>query len=272
MKRGLLATILCLSPLVYFGNIYADSKPKLSLVIDDLGYSLNYAKKSFELEGDHTFAIIPDSVHAKSISKLAQQEGKEIIMHLPMQSSVHTASHESSSLSSHMDEAQLIKTTQKFLNNMPHISGINNHMGSYLTQFSYIMRPVMETIYKHNPNLYFLDSRTSAKSTAYVTALRSGLSASKRNVFLDHSSVPSEITYQFNLWLKRARQNNSAIAIAHPVKSTLSVLKPLLKKVQNDYQFVSLSKYLARDKQIEEKKIWPTYLSRLHKDAKTLKR
>lgn len=248
---------------------HAYEKPKLSLVIDDLGYSLNYGKQAFELEGNHTYAIIPNSVYANKLSNIGKTHNKELIMHLPMQSSSHQAQHEKNTLNVSMSETKLIEITQKFLDNMPHIAGINNHMGSHLTKFDYFMRPVMETIYKHNPNLYFLDSRTSAQSTAYQIARKSGLNASKRNIFLDHSSAPSDIRYQFKSWLKKASLGHPAIAIAHPTKSTLSIIAPLLLAEQDNFDFSSLSQYLTNKKEI---KPWThTYLSLLHKDAKTSK-
>ena len=248
---------------------FAYEKPTLSLVIDDLGYSLNYGKKAFELVGDHTYAIIPNSVYAKKLSLIGQKQKKELIMHLPMQSSSHKVRHEANTLNVTMSETKLIETTQAFLNDMPHIAGINNHMGSHLTQYDYFMRPVMETIFKHNPKLYFLDSRTSAQSTAYRVARISGLNASKRNVFLDHSHAATDIRFQFKTWLKKATKGYPAIAIAHPTKTTLSVISPLLNDEQENFNFTKLSQYLSIKK---ETKPWPrTYLSLLHKDAKTLK-
>lgn len=248
---------------------FANEKPKLALVIDDLGYSLNYGQQAFELAGNHTYAIIPNSVYATQLLGIGEKQNKELIMHLPMQSSSHKVQHEANTLNANMSETKLIEITQSFLNKMPYIAGINNHMGSLLTQYEYFMRPVMETIYQHNPNLYFLDSRTSAKSKAYIIARRSGLKASKRNVFLDHSNAPSDIRYQFKAWLKKAKQGLSAIAIAHPTKSTLTVLAPLLDAEKDNFEFMTMSQYLAIKKEIPP---WNhTYLSLLHKDAKTSK-
>jgi len=261
--------ISAVSLLLLSTTAFATEKPKLALVIDDLGYSLNYGRQAFELTGNHTYAIIPNSVYATQLSTIGQKQDKELIMHLPMQSSSHKVHHEANTLNANMSETKLIEITQKFLNKMPHIAGINNHMGSLLTQYEYFMRPVMETIYQHNPNLYFLDSRTSAKSKAYLVARRSGLKASKRNVFLDHSNAPSDIKYQFNAWLKKAKQGRSAIAIAHPTKSTLAVLAPLLEAEKDNFNFVTLSQYLSIKQELPPWK--HTYLSLLHKAAKTSK-
>lgn len=246
------------------------AKPILSLVIDDLGYSYKYGSQSLLLPGRHTYAIIPKTIYANQLIELAKNQDQEIIMHMPMQATSNKVGHEHGTLTEWMDEDELITTTQAFLQSMPDIAGVNNHMGSHLTQYGYVMRPVMETIYQHNPSLYFLDSRTSANSMAYVEARRSGLKASKRNIFLDHDESEDEITRQFMRWLKRADEGQPAVAIAHPVKSTLSVIQPLLEKYQDQYQFLPLSEYLDQY-QPKEIPTWHTYLSQWHQDAKTWK-
>ncbi len=268
--RGLhLLLLSSVSTLLFSSLSFGIEKPKLALVIDDLGYSLTYGQQAFELTGKHTYSIIPNSVYAQKLSVIGQQQNKELMMHLPMQSSSNKAHQETNALNAGMNENTLIESTQKLLNDMPHISGINNHMGSYLTKFDYFMRPVMETIFKHNPQLYFLDSRTSAASKAYSVARRSGLKATKRNVFLDHSKAASDIKFQFKVWLKKAQDGHPAIAIAHPTKATLSILAPLLEAEKDNFEFVTLSQYLSKK---QESPSWPhTYLSLLHKDAKTSK-
>lgn len=264
------ALLIALACCAFISSSNAQIKPKLALVIDDLGYSLSYGKKALELAGNNTYSIIPNSPYAQKLSKLALAEHKEIIMHLPMQPSAHDIKSESFTLNNQMDEQQIINTTLKFLKSMPQIKGINNHMGSYLTQYAYFMRPVMDTIYQYNPDLYFLDSRTSANSKAYAVALRTGLTASKRSIFLDHSNIASDIRHQFKAWLKKADQGKVAIAIAHPIKSTISVIAPLLEQAQKHYQLLPLSQYLSTTTP-KDTTPWPMYLSRLHKDAKTSK-
>ena len=64
----------------------ADSRPILSLVIDDLGYSLDLGKAAIELEGDHTYAILPGAAHTRRLAQHAKELNKEVILHLPMQS------------------------------------------------------------------------------------------------------------------------------------------------------------------------------------------
>lgn len=241
-------------------------RPILALVIDDLGYSLEQAKKVLALPGEHTYAIIPATTYSDRIARLAADNGQEIILHMPMQSSTG-ASIETSALNEGMTENEIEQSVESMIREFPHIRGINNHMGSRLTEIGYIMRPVMETIKKINHKLYFLDSRTTPLSQAYQQALRAGVASLKRDIFLDfdHDNIES-IAFQFNLWVRKGEENGVAIAIGHPHQNTIDLLAKKLPQVADKYQFSTLSQLI--ESQQKEKKSWSTYLSHLQMDLK----
>ena len=182
------------------GNAAADQRPVLSLVIDDLGYSLDNGKAAIELEGDHTYAILPGAVYSRELARHAHAHDKEVILHLPMQSINSRAAHEPNALNEAMDEDQLTENVHSLLSSVPHIRGVNNHMGSHLTEFDFFMRPVMDSIRAYNARLYFLDSRTSPRSVAHAQALDAGLSAITRDVFLDNEPNLESIRVQYRIW------------------------------------------------------------------------
>jgi hypothetical protein len=245
-------------------------KPTLSLVVDDLGYSFEQARQVLELPGEHTFAIIPDATYSQKIARYAHENGHEVILHMPMQSSADLII-ESSALHEHMTEHQITDGVTNMIREIPFIKGVNNHMGSKLTELDYIMRPVMETIKKHNRNFYFLDSRTTPLSKAYQQAVQAGVPSLKRDVFLDYDPDNLEaISFQFDLWLKKAARNGHAVAIAHPYQTSIELLQQRLAEVGDDFQFMTISQLI----QLKQQKAtsWPTYLSHLQKDSKSLKR
>ena len=128
------------------------------------------------------------------------------------------------------------------LNRFPRIAGINNHMGSLLTEHDFFMRPVMDSIRFYNPKLYFLDSRTTARSVAYTQAKAAGLKSTSRDIFLDANPDSVEaIELQVQLWLAKSREQGSAIAIGHPYPKTIEVLQRLLPQFGDEYQFVPVS-------------------------------
>ena len=235
--------------IVFAFGAQADQRPVLSLVIDDLGYSLESGRAAIGLDGDHTYAILPGAAYSQRLAHLAHSHNKEVILHLPMQSIHSKAAHEASALNEAMDEDELTARVHSLLAQIPFIRGVNNHMGSHLTEFEYIMRPVMESIRGYNPRLYFLDSRTSPRSVAYAQALDAGLSSTTRDIFLDNDANPEAIRLQYNIWLTRAHERGSAIAIGHPYAHTLDVLRENLPATVRDFKFVHLSK-LIREREV----------------------
>jgi polysaccharide deacetylase 2 family uncharacterized protein YibQ len=117
---------------------------------------------------------------------------------------------------------------------------VNNHMGSQLTQEPEPMQWLMEELRPRG--LYFVDSRTSAKTKAFDTAKQYQVPSLKRDVFLDDINEPRAIEYQLKRALQLAQQHGKALAIGHPYPNTLSVLErlqPLLEERQIHLVFAS---------------------------------
>ena len=222
----------------------ADQRPVLSLVIDDLGYSLDHGLAAIELEGDHTYAILPESIYSLRLAQRAHQLDKEVILHLPMQSISSGAPQEPNVLNESMDENQLTDEVHSLLDAVPYIRGVNNHMGSHLTEFDFFMRPIMDSIRGYDPHLYFLDSRTSTLSVAYAQALDAGLPSVRRDVFLDNETNTESIYLQYRIWLEIARKHGSAIAIGHPHTETIEVLRNNLANTSTEFRFLRVSKLI----------------------------
>jgi hypothetical protein len=241
----------------------ADQRPVLSLVIDDLGYSLANGMAAIDLDGEHTYAILPGAAYSRKLARHAHQQNKEVILHLPMQSISSSAAHEPNALNEAMDEDQLTTNVHALLAEIPFIRGVNNHMGSHLTEFDFFMRPVMDSIRGYNPGLYFLDSRTSPRSVAHAQALDAGLSSISRDVFLDDERNPESIRLQFNIWLTKARSRGSAIAIGHPYSNTIDVLRAQLPATDGEFEFLPISKLIEERKQRGFSGNWRDQLSAL---------
>ena len=240
IRHFLIILLLCLSKIAV-----ADQRPVLSLVIDDLGYSYQQGQAAINLQGDHTYAIIPGATYSQKLASLADQKNKEIILHLPLQASSSQAPMEPNALNEKMDEDQITDNLQSMLSAFSNIKGVNNHMGSHLTSIDYFMRPIMDSIKSYNPGLYFLDSRTTALSVAQAEALNSGIDSISRDVFLDndHTNIES-IRLQFQIWLKKARDRGSAIAIGHPHENTINFLAENLPQTEEFFKFMSVSKLI----------------------------
>jgi polysaccharide deacetylase 2 family uncharacterized protein YibQ len=146
-------------------------------------------------------------------------------------------------LTSDMQRDQFLTVLRQNLANIPHIKGLNNHMGSELTERAQPMHWLMEELKEQH--LYFIDSRTSAHTQALIAAEKSRLPSRKRDVFLDNLRT-KDIRQQLILALTLARQQGSAIAIGHPYPETLTELEnlgPLLE--QFEVTLVKISQLLV---------------------------
>ena len=166
-----------------------------------------------------------------------------------MQSISSSAAREPGSLNEAMNEDELTGKVHSLLSQIPFIRGVNNHMGSHLTEFDFFMRPVMDSIRRYNPSFYFLDSRTSPRSVAYSEAREAGLNSISRDVFLDNENHLHAIRLQVRIWLQRARQRGSAIAIGHPYANTLQVLQEELPVAHQTFRFLRISELIREREQ-----------------------
>lgn len=201
---------------------FADAR--LAIIIDDIGYNQSQSERAARLDGAFTLSILPFTPHGLSSAKLAHDHGKELMLHLPM-SAINNLPLGKGGLVSGMEKAVFLKAFQQDIDNIPHIQGVNNHMGSRLTQEAEPMQWLMEALRPRG--LYFVDSRTSAQTKAFDIAISHQIPSLKRDVFLDDINETAAIEFQLNRALQFARQRGSAVAIGHPYPATLGVLERL---------------------------------------------
>jgi len=203
---------------------------RVAIIIDDIGYSLKQGLRSARFPAALTLAVLPYTPNGLALAELGFEEGKSIMLHAPM-SNLKKSQLDAGGLTADMDQEEFIRTLRDNIDAIPHIVGINNHMGSYLTQLHEPMNWLMAELKQQQ--LFFIDSRTSAASQAWEVAQQHGLSSQKRDVFLDHERDNDAIEKQFERMVQLAKRRGSALAIGHPYPETLAVLErriPLLRR------------------------------------------
>jgi polysaccharide deacetylase 2 family uncharacterized protein YibQ len=208
----------------------AQPGPRIAIIIDDLGNNITFAEQALALQGALTYAVLPQLPYSAKVARRAHATGREVMLHLPMQARENRALGPGA-LTRAMDRFEFARTLRASLASLPHVAGVNNHMGSLLTGDPAAMRWLMEDLACHD-RLYFIDSRTDVRTLAARFAREAGLRHAERDVFLDHVQDEAEITVQFRRLLALARRNGSAIGIGHPYPETLAVLArelPLLE-------------------------------------------
>lgn len=233
-------------------------RPRIAIVIDDLGPSFDSGRRVIELPGPVACAFLPYARHTASLAHLAHTRHKEVMLHLPMQA-VERANLDPGGLTLDMTQQQVVQTILEDLNRVPHVSGLNNHMGSLLTRHPGHMSWLMEVL-QGRRDLFFVDSRTTRQTVAQRLADEKGVPAVSRDVFLDYQPGEASIQAQFLRLLQLARKNGSALAIGHPYPSTLEVLTRELSTLEaHGVKLVSVSRLVQH--QQERKSRWQVSLS-----------
>lgn len=218
--------------------------PRIAIVIDDLGDRWAEGTAIIKLPGAITVGIIPFTPYAARLGMLAQQHDKELMLHLPMEA-IEQRYLGKAGLHSELSQAQFIETLQSGLEAIPHIRGVNNHMGSRLTQDAQRMEWLMAGLQRYG-DLYFVDSRTTHESVALQQARDVGMDSTARDVFLDHDRAPESIHKQWRYLLRLARDKGSALAIGHPYPETISFLQNVLPELDAaGIKLVSVSELIA---------------------------
>lgn len=209
----------------------------LAIVIDDIGYRPHQDNAIYQLSNKISVAIIPSAPYASQRNKEAYHQGRDILIHLPMET-IHKNKLDDGALTLGMNQQQVNQTISDSLIKVPHAIGLNNHMGSAATANIELMQKLMFTLKQHN--LSFLDSRTNANSVASKVAKNMGIKTLSRHIFLDNENTFSAVQTQFKKAIQRAQKYGVAIVIGHPRKNTIAVLQQELKYLPKNIQLINI--------------------------------
>ena len=222
------------------------NKPVVIIIIDDIGDNYRLGKRATDLPVAVNLAFLPRTPFAAKLANRGFKNGHDIMLHLPMESTTRKDLLRDEALTQDLTTQEL---EQKFLQNLaeiPHVQGFNNHMGSLLTampdQMNWLMTVAAEQ------DLYFVDSRTTAKSVALQQATSKGIAALGRDVFLDPVGDQVSVENQLTRGLQIAQRKGMVIMIGHPYQNTMEVLERLLPNYRDQFQFLTVSDYLGQQK------------------------
>ncbi len=209
----------------YFGK-----KPVIAIVIDDMGISHKRTADIISLKGNLTASFLTYSKHLEEQVNNSIAQGQEVMIHVPMEAlkAVDTAP---DVLTTKMELPEIKEKLRAMLKKFNGVKGVNNHMGSRLTEDKKRMMAVMQVLKEEG--MFFLDSKTSPKSQAENAAKESGIAYAHRHIFLDNNNDKAYILKQLQKTENLARKNGYAIAIGHPKTQTYAALKewlPALKE------------------------------------------
>ncbi|MEK6590135.1 MAG: divergent polysaccharide deacetylase family protein [Nitrospinota bacterium] len=213
------------------GGLESDVK-RIAIIIDDLGWDKGPADDLLNINAPISFSILPNLPFSKIIADEAGLKNRDVLLHLPMEPHGHSYKDDKiKPLTVEMGKNDMVILIKDYISAIPHIAGVNNHMGSKLTEIEEPMKYIMEIL--KDKNLFFVDSRTTPKSMAYQVARVYGVKTARRNVFLDNREDEKYISGQIEELIHIAIKNGSAIGIGHPHPQTIAAIQkmvPLIKE------------------------------------------
>ncbi len=214
-------------------------RPMITIVMDDLGLAPGLLPELWALGQPITYALIPHLQYTFSYSRWLTDHGAYFLIHLPME----PEEADLMTLPGYITEEQRTLERQGIVRAalavLPGAVGLNNHMGSRITQNAALMNEVLEVL---PPDMVVLDSRTSENSELERVARAQGRTTAARTVFLDHDMDREVITLQLMETLRVAKKDGRAVAIGHPHKETLIALKTFIRSHGHEVHFVPIER------------------------------
>ncbi|MFC3791808.1 divergent polysaccharide deacetylase family protein [Paenibacillus sp. GCM10012307] len=237
----------------------AADKPdkKVAIVIDDFGNGMKGTEEMMKLSIPFTAAVMPFMPTTKQDAEAAFKRGLDVIVHMPMEPNRGKKEWLGpGAITTDLSDEEIRKRTEAAIDDVPHASGMNNHMGSKVTADERVMRIVL-TVCKER-GLFFLDSRTTSKSVIPDVAAELDVPLVSNHIFLDDVYTTSHIVGQVARLKKKLADHAAVVAIGHvgpPGLKTSAAIRNSIGEISKQAQFVRVSELLPSS--AYEKQIFP---------------
>jgi len=214
---------------------------RVAFVIDDMGYDVSILDDILAINAPITISILPHLPYSVAVAREAHRAGKEILLHLPMEPYGYPERCPGSgALLLRMDGDEIMGQLEEDILNVPHISGVNNHMGSSFMEDEEKITVVLRDLKRRG--LFFLDSLTTKNSKGLPIAKRIGLPHAGRDIFLDNGCSFEEAVDILHHMVEKRDMWKTMIVIGHPYESTVRAIGAVLPVFQdNEIRIVPLS-------------------------------
>ncbi len=214
-------------------------RPRLALIIDDMGQRPKLERRFLELGLYLNFAFLPWAPYTPTLAREAHKRGFTVLIHLPMEAE-NGENPGPGALRVYMDEEEIKRRTLEMLKRVPYAEGANQHMGSLFSQDPLRIRWVLEIL--HEKGFFFIDSRTTPRSIVPFVAQTLKIPFAERDFFLDNSLQDEALEESFRRMLRLVEKRGRLIVIAHPHPQTLRLLIRHRQELQSRVALVSVKK------------------------------
>lgn len=219
---------------------------KVAIILDDAGSAgLDYGA-IYSIKEPITISVIPNLATSVKVAKNSKGAGLEVMMHLPMEPvDGKYIRYDSGMVICSSSDGEIKKIVLNDLSDIQGAVGVNNHMGSKATADERVMKDVLGAL--KGKHVYFIDSRTSAKSVVERIAKAIGIPTNENNLFLDGDAAYPQVESKFRKLISLARDHGSAIGIGHATRpATIAVLRKLMPEYAKEGVLFVHASELAR--------------------------
>lgn len=231
------------SPKPRLRSLPEDSRPRVAVVIDDLGHgSPEWLERLGKLGIPVTVAALPFQEQTRMACERARSLGFEILLHLPMEPLGYPGPHKNpgpGAILASDREAEIRSRVKAAISEVPKAAGVNNHMGSRITPDRARMTWVLEEVKARG--LFFVDSRTEKDSLAFEISRKLGIPTVQRKVFLDDDRTQKGIAQQWARAMSLAEREREVLIIGHYQPETIEALESLVPGSKSRIHFVPAS-------------------------------
>lgn len=217
--------------------------PVLAMIIDDWGHAGAAMDPLIAYPFPLTVAILPHLVLSSHVGERAHAAGHEVILHQPMEAQNTDLDLGPGGITVAMDPEDLGARLRENLASLPMVVGLNNHMGSLVTEDLETMTSILQVT--KELGLFFVDSRTTNLSVVAEAAHAVEVPFGVNNLFIDNESDVEKIKTQVRAGLALAKKQGHAVVIGHVRPVTAAALWEMIPELlASGVQFVPISHLL----------------------------
>ena len=219
-----------------------ERRKQIFLVIDDAGLDVAETQQFLKIPVPMTIAVLPHlKMTGEVCAEIRRHADKELILHQPMEAYDRESDTGPGAIRNATRPEDVAKILDRNLASVRGAVGMNNHMGSRVTENEAIMTAILRYCRAHG--LYFLDSKTAYNSLVPRVAEREHIHLEARDVFLDVQHDRETVRRAWESTVLKAREDGYVIAIGHIwSKETASAIRDSYQTLINQgYSFHLLS-------------------------------
>lgn len=217
----------------------------VAIVIDDFGNNGDGTEEMLEIGIPITVAVMPFMPHSREEAQRAIKAGHEVIVHMSMEPEKGKIEWLGPRpILNNLSNEEVKDIIKDAIEEVEGAVGINNHMGSKVTQNESIIRAILEEAKERN--IMFLDSKTTPNSVVGKVSQELNMTYLERDIFIDSIRDKNHMKKQLDKLGRVALEKGYAIGIGHvgpdggkPTVEAIKEMAPILEKRGIKFVFLS---------------------------------